>query len=185
MNHLPVAQSIKGTIQQFTSYESKQPPPLVKQAKPPWLTLVRTSEYVQRTTRDRLEYISIRYFYCNMRACRFCPRIMSLTAWNTKRMFSVSVAVVKWWNRALLRSRRRLSNICNRKSCTSLKLCGSPWKLGKYSLIEVRFTFSSSKSVLFKKRITETFTKNLLFTIVSNISHDSTSLLVILSSMRT
>ncbi len=37
---------------------------------------------------------------------RFSWRIVSLTAWKTKRMFSVSMAVVKWWKSGLLRLRR-------------------------------------------------------------------------------
>ncbi|XP_062304931.1 protein sidekick-1-like [Osmerus eperlanus] len=32
-----------------------------------------------------------------MMSFRFSCRMVSLTAWNTKRMFSVSIAVVKWW----------------------------------------------------------------------------------------
>ena len=100
-------------------------------------------------------------------------------------MFSVSIAVVKWWNSALDLSRRLLSNICKINRWTSASLCGSPWKFGKKFLILVCFTLLSSKSVLFKKSITETLEKNLLFTIVSKMLQDSTSRLVILSSIRT
>lgn len=52
--------------------------------------------------------------HCSMMSLRFSCRIVSLTAWNTKRMFSVSMAVVKWWNSGRLRLRRRRSKHCTR-----------------------------------------------------------------------
>lgn len=41
--------------------------------------------------------------HCSMISLRFSCRMVSLTAWKTKRMFSVSIAVVKWWKSGLLR----------------------------------------------------------------------------------
>ena len=61
---------------------------------------------------------------------RFSWSIVSLTSWKTSLMFSVSMAVVKWWKRGLARSLRRESKLCNRNAFTSSMLCGSPVKLG-------------------------------------------------------
>lgn len=41
--------------------------------------------------------------HCSMMSLRFSWRMVSLTAWKTKRMFAVSIAVVKWWKSGLLR----------------------------------------------------------------------------------
>lgn len=97
----------------------------------------------------------------------------------------MSIAVVKWWKSGFVRSRRLSSNILNIKFWTSSRQCGSPSKSLKVSFILTCFTFSSSKSVLFKKRIIETHEKVLLLIIVSKMSQDSTSLFVFLSSCRT
>lgn len=53
--------------------------------------------------------------YCNMSDFKLSCRMVSFTAWKTNFIFSVSIAVVKWWNNAFDLSRRRLSNICNIK----------------------------------------------------------------------
>lgn len=111
--------------------------------------------------------------------------MVSFTAWKTNLMFSVSMAVVKWWKRAFDLSLLLLSNICKIKFCTSSILWGSPWKAGKKSFILVYLIFSKSRSVLFRNRMIDTLAKNLLLTIVSKILHDSTSRFVVLSSIRT
>ena len=111
--------------------------------------------------------------------------MVSFTAWKTNFIFSVSMAVVKWWNSAFDLSRRLLSNMCSMNCCTSLSLWGFPSKFGKKSLMFVVETFFSSKSVLFKNNIIDTLLKNLLFTMVSKMLHDSTSRLVVLSSINT
>ena len=100
-------------------------------------------------------------------------------------MFSVSIAVVKWWNNGFDLSRRRSSNNPNMKFCTSSKQWGSPSKSGKESLILIILTFSSRRSVLFKNRIIDTLENVLLLMMVSKMSHDSTNLLVFLSSINT
>ena len=67
-----------------------------------------------------------RVCYCSMRDFRLSCRIVSFTAWKTNLMFSVSIAVVKWWKSGLLRSRRRQSNMFSSKFCTSVNFRGFP-----------------------------------------------------------
>jgi len=49
--------------------------------------------------------------HCSISCCRLSCRIVSLTALNTKRILLVSMAVVKWWKKGLLLSRRWDSNL--------------------------------------------------------------------------
>lgn len=123
--------------------------------------------------------------YCSIRDFKLSCNIVSFTAWNIKVMFSVSMAVVKWWKSGFVLSRLRSSKSPNMKFCTSCKQWGSPWKSLKVSLILTYLTFSANKSVLLRKSIMDTFQNVLLLIIVSNMSHDSKSLFVLRSSINT
>ena len=117
--------------------------------------------------------MSCRRLFCNM---------VSLTAAKTYLIFSVSVAVVKWWKSARSRFRRTLSNMSSRKHWTSLMSRGSPPKWGKYRLKSECGNFSLNRSVLLRKRMIETSLKHLLFTMVSKILQLSSKRGVLLSS---
>jgi len=121
-------------------------------------------------------------YYWSMRDSKFRCRIVSFTALKTTLIFSVSTAVVKWWNNGFLGSRLTETNISRIKFCTSFMECGSPVNCGKYkrTFVSCDLTFLSSKSVLFKNKIIETPQNIMLFTIVSNIFLDSSNLLVLL-----
>lgn len=54
--------------------------------------------------------------HCSMMSLRFSCSMVSLTAWKTKRMFSVSMAVVKWWKSGLPRFLRLRLNDCTRNA---------------------------------------------------------------------
>ena len=54
--------------------------------------------------------------HCSMMSLRFSCRMVSLTAWKTKRMFSVSTAVVKWWNSGFPRFLLLRLKDCTRKA---------------------------------------------------------------------
>jgi len=123
--------------------------------------------------------------HCSIRDLRLSPNIVSRTAWKTNLMFSVSMAVVKWWKRGRVRTVRRSSNNLSSNCCTSLRLVELPENDGKYWLMSDTLTLSASRSVLFRKRIIETCTKDLLLTIVWKMLHDSTRRLVQRSSNRT
>ena len=111
--------------------------------------------------------------------------MVSFTAMKTYFIFSVSVAVVKWWNNALSLFLLTLSNISKRKDCTSLMSSGSPWKFGRYSWKFERASFSPSRSVLLRNRMMETSLKHLLLTMVSKMLQLSSRRGVVLSSMIT
>ena len=120
-----------------------------------------------------------------MRDLRLSPSIVSRTAWKTNLMFSVSTAVVKWWNSGRVRTARRSSNSLSSNCWTSFRNFELPKNLGKKWLMSETSTFSASKSVLFRKRITETCAKHLLLTIVSKMLQDSMRRFVKRSSNRT
>lgn len=66
----------------------------------------------------------------SMISLRFSCRMVSLTAWKTKRIFSVSIAVVKWWKSGLPRFLLLRLNNCTRNA----------WKeQSKFSLIWISF----------------------------------------------
>lgn len=119
-------------------------------------------------------------FYWSMSDCKLRWRIVSLTALKTTLIFSVSTAVVKWWKSGFLGSLFTDTNMSRMKFCTSFMECESPLNCGKYQRTSVSgdLTFLSSRSVLFRKRMIDTLPKIMLFTIVSNIFLDSSSLLV-------
>lgn len=54
--------------------------------------------------------------HCSMISLRFSCRMVSLTAWKTKRMFSVSIAVVKWWKSGFPRFLLLRLNDCTRNA---------------------------------------------------------------------
>lgn len=54
--------------------------------------------------------------HCSMMSLRFSCRMVSLTAWKTKRMFSVSTAVVKWWKSGFPRFLLLRLNDCTRNA---------------------------------------------------------------------
>lgn len=54
--------------------------------------------------------------HCSMISLRFSCRMVSLTAWKTKRMFSVSTAVVKWWKSGFPRFLLFRLNDCTRNA---------------------------------------------------------------------
>lgn len=118
----------------------------------------------------------------------FLCKIVSLVSAKTCLMFSVSMAVVKWWNMDLEASLVRLLNISTSNFLTSSNLRESEVDgnvSGKYSLISERRILPSNKSILLKNKIIETLSKVLLLTMASKTSHDSISLLVFLSSSST
>lgn len=67
---------------------------------------------VYRQRRRRLQ----REGHCSMISLRFSCRMVSLTAWKTKRMFSVSTAVVKWWKSGFPRFLLLRLKDCTRKA---------------------------------------------------------------------
>lgn len=111
--------------------------------------------------------------------------MVCLTAWNTKRMFSVSTAVVKWWKSGFVRHRLRESSRLSSKFCTSVNSCGLPRNCGKYDATFTSLIFNSSRSVLLRKRMMDTCENDLLLTIVSKMLHDSMKRLVLRSSKST
>lgn len=54
--------------------------------------------------------------HCSMISLRFSCRMVSFTAWKTKRIFSVSTAVVKWWNSGFPRFLLLRLNDCTRNA---------------------------------------------------------------------
>lgn len=54
--------------------------------------------------------------HCSMMSLRFSCRMVSLTAWKTKRIFSVSIAVVKWWKSGFPRFLLLRLNDCTRNA---------------------------------------------------------------------
>lgn len=122
-----------------------------------------------------------------MRDSKFLCKIVSLTALKTYLIFSVSTAVVKWWNKGFFGSLLVDTKRFKIKSCTWTRSWLSPWNSGKKCRKSVSFdnNFFWSKSVLFKNKIIETPLKTRLLTIVSNIFWDSRSLFVRLSSTKT
>lgn len=122
-----------------------------------------------------------------MSDCKFRRKMVSFTALNTTLMFSVSTAVVKWWNKGLRGSLLAFRKYSMRKSCTSIKLLSFPAKSGKNQRMFVSpdFSFSASKSVLFRNRMMETSLKIWLFTMVSNIFFDSSKRFVRLKEVIT
>lgn len=54
--------------------------------------------------------------HCSMISLRFSCRMVSLTAWKTKRIFSVSIAVVKWWKSGFPRFLLLRLNDCTRNA---------------------------------------------------------------------
>ena len=121
----------------------------------------------------------------SIRSSIFLRKIVSFTAWNTKRMFSVSTAVVKWWKKGRVRSRRRELNNSNWNFWTASNDWLLPLNCGKNSWILTRCIFCSSRSVLLRKRMMETLVKARLLTIVSKMLHDSTKRFVCRSSNNT
>lgn len=77
--------------------------------RPSPLTVVSKNYSGHVPSRGRLVFS-----HCSIMSLRFSCRMVSLTAWKTKRMFSVSMAVVKWWNSGLLRLRRLRLKHCTR-----------------------------------------------------------------------
>lgn len=54
--------------------------------------------------------------HCSIISLRFSCRMVSFTAWKTKRMFSVSTAVVKWWKSGFPRFLLLRLNNCTRNA---------------------------------------------------------------------
>lgn len=75
-----------------------------------------------------------------------------------------------------------LKTLC---TCTSSSLRGSPLNSGKFLRMSTVRIFSTSRSVLLRKRMMETFRKSLLLTIVSKMFMLSTRRFVLRSSIRT
>lgn len=123
-----------------------------------------------------------RAFYWSISDSKLRCKMVSLTALKTTFMFSVSTAVVKWWNRGFLVSLLAETKKSSIKCWTSFIECGSPLNWGKNQRIFVSSerTFLSSKSVLFKNNMIDTPLKNMLLTMVSNIFLDSSNLFVCL-----
>lgn len=117
------------------------------------------------------------FCHCNIRDSRFRWRMVSLTALNTTLIFSVSTAVVKWWKRGLRGSRFTQRKNSTRNSCTSSSFLSFPENVGKNHLIFVSpdFSFSASRSVLFRNKIIDTPLNTRLFTMVSNMFFDSSN----------
>lgn len=118
--------------------------------------------------------------HASMSDSRFLWRIVSLTALNTTLIFSVSTAVVKWWNNGFLGSLFTLVNIAKMNAWTSAKLRGSPENWGKYvrKSDSPEQTFCVSRSVLFRNKMIDTPRNTRLLTIVSNMLRDSSKRLV-------
>jgi hypothetical protein len=95
-------------------------------------------------------------------------------------IFSVSTAVVKWWNNGFLGSLFTLVNIAKMNAWTSAKLRGSPENWGKYvrKSDSPEQTFCVSRSVLFRNKMIDTPRNTRLLTIVSNMLRDSSKRLV-------
>ncbi|KAF3853822.1 hypothetical protein F7725_014510, partial [Dissostichus mawsoni] len=107
-----------------------------------------------------------------MSCLRLSCRMVSLTSRNTSLMFSVLMAVVKWWYRGFTVASRLLARKHSTMNAwTSGRLCSCP--------------VYSGKSVLLRKRMMETLMKTRLLTMVSKMSSDSRSRLVCLSSIST
>lgn len=123
--------------------------------------------------------------HCSMSLFKFSSNIVSLTAWKIFLMLLVSTAVVKWWNSALLRSRRLMSNMLSMNACTVVRSVLSPAKFGNHVLMLTCLILCSSKSVLFRNKMIDTLEKCLWLTIVSKMLHDSIRRLVCRSSIRT
>lgn len=126
------------------------------------------------------------YFYCSINDCKFRRNIVSLTALKTTLIFSVSTAVVKWWKSGLRTSFLTFLKKSNKNACTSVKFHGSPLNSSKMLLmLDCLFlSFSSSRSVLFKNNIMETFWNITLLTIVSNMFLDSFNRFVFLKQKK-
>lgn len=138
--------------------------------------------YLVRFNKQNSDFLRQHYGHCSIRDSKFRCNIVSLTALNTTLIFSVSTAVVKWWNSGFRGSLFTALKKSSKKACTSKRLLSSPVNSGKYQRIFVSpdFNFSANKSVLFKNKIIETPLKTKLLTIVSNMFFDSSSLFVFL-----
>lgn len=71
------------------------------------------------------------------------------------------------------------------RTCTSSSLRGSPLNSGKFLRMSTVRIFSTSRSVLLRKRMMETFRKSLLLTMVSKMFMLSTRRFVLRSSIKT
>lgn len=109
-------------------------------------------------------------------------RMVSLTILKTTLMFLVSVAVVKWRYSSCALSCLTELNMLTRNVWISPSERGSPLNSGKLSWIFLCLIFSVRRSVLLKKRITDTFLKQRLLTIVSKMLTLSTRRFVTRSS---
>ena len=118
------------------------------------------------TGRDR----KLSSLHCSMRDCRFRWRMVSFTALNTTLMFSVSTAVVKWWNRGLRGSFFTETNRSRVNFCTSARLWGSPGNCGKYHLIFVSWDWSCKR---------QSFSTDDLKPTSCDCSNDSSSLIAL------